>query len=353
MKSNNYPYIIQALFAALFFGISAPLSKLLLGDVDPIFLAAFLYLGSGSGITLIKFAQPSKGKEAGIRKTDIKWLAGAIISGGIAAPIILMLSLEKTPASSASLLLNFEGVATTLIAMLVFREAISRRAWSAILVITLASIFISTNFESGWGLSLGALGVLLATTLWGVDNNFTRNISGKDPLSIVAWKGLVAGIFSFFLALTLGEQIPPLVSILWTMLLGWISYGLSTFLFIRSMRGLGAARTSALYGTSPLAGVLLSIVIFSEMPTIAFVFATLLMLGGAYLLVNEEHQHTHIHTALLHEHGHGHDDPAHGHDLATAAHAGEHQHLAEEHEHDHMPDNHHRHEHDEKSSKQD
>lgn len=353
MKSNNFPYIIQALLAALFFGISAPLSKLLLGDVNPIFLAAFLYLGSGSGIALIKFAQPSKGKEAGIRKTDIKWLAGAIISGGIAAPIILMLSLEKTPASSASLLLNFEGAATTLIAMLVFREAISRRAWSAILVITLASIIISTNFESGWGLSLGALGVLLATTLWGVDNNFTRNISGKDPLSIVAWKGLVAGIFSFFLALSLGEQIPPLVSILWTLLLGWISYGLSTFLFIRSMRGLGAARTSALYGTSPLAGVLLSIVIFSEMPTIAFVFATLLMLGGAYLLVNEEHQHTHIHTALLHEHGHGHDDPAHGHDLATAAHAGEHQHLAEEHEHDHMPDIHHRHEHDEKSIKQD
>ena len=353
MKSNNFPYIIQALLAALFFGISAPLSKLLLGDVNPIFLAAFLYLGSGSGIALIKFAQPSKGKEAGIRKTEIKWLAGAIISGGIAAPIILMLSLEKTPASSASLLLNFEGAATTLIAMLVFREAISRRAWSAILVITLASIIISTNFESGWGLSLGALGVLLATTLWGVDNNFTRNISGKDPLSIVAWKGLVAGIFSFFLALSLGEQIPPLVSILWTLLLGWISYGLSTFLFIRSMRGLGAARTSALYGTSPLAGVLLSIVIFSELPTIAFVFATLLMLGGAYLLVNEEHQHTHIHTALLHEHGHGHDDPAHGHDLATAAHAGEHQHLAEEHEHDHMPDIHHRHEHDEKSSKQD
>jgi drug/metabolite transporter (DMT)-like permease len=350
MKSSTLPYILQALLAALFFGTSAPIAKLLLGDnIAPIFLAAFLYLGSGTGTFLVRLTQRMWGKEAeaDIKKPDIKWLAGAIVSGGILAPIILMISLQNTPASTASLLLNFEGVGTTLIALLFFKEAISRRAWTAILVITLASIFLSANFKDGFGLSLGALGIILACVLWGVDNNFTRNISGKDPLAIVAWKGLVAGTFSFFLALFLGNTLPSVPTILYTLLLGFVSYGLSTMLFIRSMRGLGAARTSALYGTAPLAGVLLSIVIFGEFPSFLFVIAAILMIGGALLLINEEHSHTHTHTAMIHEHSHSHKDPSHEHADADEVHSHEHEHPAEEHEHDHMPDIHHRHGHEE------
>jgi drug/metabolite transporter (DMT)-like permease len=341
-KSSTLPFILQALLAAVFFGASAPISKLLLGDIAPVFLASFLYLGSGTGIALVKLTQP-KGSEAGIARADAPWLAGAIISGGILAPIVLMVSLQNTPASTASLLLNFEGVGTTVIALLFFRESISRRAWMAILVITLASIFLSTDFSGGFGLSLGALGVLLACVLWGVDNNFTRNISGKDPLSIVAWKGLVAGTFSFCLAWALGNPFPSLRTILGTLILGFLSYGMSTFLFIRSMRGLGAARTSALYGTAPLAGVLLSILLFAEIPSFLFILAAVLMVGGALLLINEEHRHTHIHTALVHEHGHNHEDAMHRHDDAKGIHSHEHEHPVEEHEHDHLPDIHHRH----------
>jgi len=350
MKSKSLPFILQALLAAIFFGASAPIAKLLLGDnIAPIFLAAFLYLGSGTGISLVKLSQRMRSKEveASIKLPDIKWLAGAVISGGIIAPIILMISLQNTSASTASLLLNFEGVGTTVIALLFFKEAISRRAWIAIIVITLASIFLSTNFQSGFGLSLGALGIILACVLWGVDNNFTRNISGKDPLAIVAWKGLVAGTFSFFLAFFLGNQLPSLTIILSTLVLGFVSYGLSTMLFIRSMRGLGAARTSALYGTAPLAGVLLSIIIFGELPSFMFIIAAILMIGGALLLINEEHEHSHVHTVLFHEHSHSHDDPTHGHDDSKGVHSHEHEHPAEEHEHDHMPDIHHRHGHEE------
>jgi len=349
MKSTTFRFILQALLAAIFFGASAPIAKLLLGDIAPIFLAAFLYLGSGTGTLLVKLTQRMRAKEveAGIKPPDIKWLAGAIISGGIAAPIILMVSLQNTPASTASLLLNFEGVGTTVIALLFFKEAISRRAWTAIIVVTLASIFLSTNFESGFGLSRGALGIILACVLWGVDNNFTRNISDKDPLAIVAWKGLGAGTFSFFLALFLGNPFPSVTTILGTLILGFISYGLSTMLFIRSMRELGAARTSAFYGTAPLTGVLLSIVIFGEFPSFLFIIATILMIGGALLLINENHSHSHVHTVLFHEHSHRHDDPAHGHDQVNGVHSHEHEHSAQEHEHDHLPDIHHRHGHEE------
>jgi drug/metabolite transporter (DMT)-like permease len=343
MKTNPGS-IFQALLAALFFGASAPISKLLLGDVPPIMMAAFLYLGSGTGISLIKLYQrwTSNQKEAGIKRPDVVWLAGAIISGGILAPIILMISLKNTPASTASLLLNFEGVGTTVLAVLFFHESISRRALGAIAAITLASIFLSTNFGSNWGMSLGAFGVLLACMLWGLDNNLTRNISAKDPLTIVGWKGLVSGSFSLLLGLFLGQRLPPLITILSILLLGFISYGLSTMLFIYSMRGLGAARTSALYGTAPLAGVILSILIFKDPINFLFGLAAILMVAGALLLANEEHAHFHIHMPVVHEHVHKHEE-FHAHDATATVHSHEHEHPQTEHEHGHMPDIHHRH----------
>jgi len=184
--------------------------------------------------------------------------------------------------------------------------------------------------------------VLLACVLWGVDNNCTRNISAKDPLTIVAWKGLVAGTFSLLLGLLLGQRLPSLTSILSILLLGFISYGLSTMLFIYSMRGLGAARTSALYGTAPLAGVLLSFIIFSDPLTLLFLIAAIFMAAGALLLANEEHAHFHIHMPVVHEHRHNHDE-FHTHAETDLAHSHEHQHPRTEHGHGHMPDIHHRH----------
>lgn len=341
---SNLVFILQALLAALFFGASAPISKLLLEETPPVSMAAFLYLGSGMGITFTKLSQrlASGQLEAGIKRPDAGWLAGAIIAGGILAPILMMVSLQSTPAATASLLLNFEGVATTLIALFFFRESISRRAFAAIFTITLASILLSTDFRSGFGFSLSALGILLACSLWGLDNNFTRNISAKDPLTIVAWKGLAAGTFLLLLALSLGQQLPALSSILSILLLGFISYGLSTMLFIYSMRGLGASRTSALYGTAPLAGVILSILIFHDPITPGFLAATILMVAGALLLASEEHAHFHIHMPVVHEHRHSHDE-FHSHDSASVVHSHEHEHPQTEHEHGHMPDIHHRH----------
>ena len=341
---SNLNFILQAILAALFFGASAPVSKLLLVDVAPVLMAAFLYLGSGTGISLIKLYQrfSRNQKEAGIKRPDVRWLAGAIVSGGILAPILLMVSLNNTPASTASLLLNFEGVGTTVLALLFFHESISRRALGAIAAITIASILLSTNFGSDWGMSLDAFGVLGACILWGVDNNLTRNISAKDPLTIVAWKGLVAGSFSLILGLILGQHLPALITILSIFLLGFISYGFSTMLFIYSMRGLGAARTSALYGTAPLAGVLLSILIFKDPITFLFIIAAILMITGALLLANEEHAHFHIHMPVVHEHRHSHDE-FHTHAESDLIHAHEHEHPHTEHEHEHMPDIHHRH----------
>lgn len=354
-RQQLYP-ALKALLAALLFGASAPLAKVLLRDVDPIPLAAFLYLGCGSGALLYRGYQRTAHAaetEARLARTDWPWLAGAILAGGVAAPILLMFSLRVTPAATASLLLNFEGVMTALLAGLVFREAIGSRIWAAVGLVTLGSILLSWTTTGEWGFSLGALGVIAACALWGVDNNLTRNISAKNPLSIVAVKGLCAGSFSLGLALVLGNEMPSWATALKAMLVGSICYGLSIVLFIMALRDLGAARTSALYGTAPFLGVLLAVVAFGERPGLLFLVSVPLMVAGAILLLGEDHRHAHCHQCVEHEHKHRHDDghhqhahaPATGPLQADAAHSHPHSHDTLTHAHPHTPDLHHRHEH--------
>ena len=350
MNRSHISSIIQALIAALLFGASAPLAKLLLGEVEPIPLAAFLYLGSGIGLLGIKLFQrinqQGLDSEAQIKKPDYLWLAGAIIAGGIAAPITLLFSLQNTPAATAPLLLSFEGVATTFIAFFAFKESISHRAWWAIALITLASIFLSVNLNAKWGFSLGALGIITACILWGIDNNFTRNISAKEPITIITIKGLGAGSFSLGMAMVLGNKLPAWEVILGALILGSLSYGASIVLFIHAMRGIGAARTSALFSSAPLAGMILSFLVFREFPNWMFVIAFPLMVAGTLFLVSEEHEHDHVHEMTIHEHAHVHDDGHHEHEGdCTQKHSHIHKHDKLGHAHHHMPDLHHRHTH--------
>jgi len=352
-RTHLYP-MVEAVLVAILFGASAPLAKLLLGEVEPISLAALLYLGSGGGVLLFQtMLQNNKAREtaeAGIVRADAGWLAGAVLCGGVAAPIVLLFSLRHTAAATASLLLNFEGVATAVIAALVFNEAIGRRAVWAMLCVTVASILLSWNAGGQWGLSLGALGILGACVLWGIDNNLTRNISAKNPLSIVLVKGFGAGSVSLLLALLVENRLPSLSVALGALVLGSLSYGCSIVLFIRAMRGLGAARTSALFGTAPLAGVILSLALFRDPPPPLFWVALPLMVVAMVLLLQERHSHAHVHEGVTHEHRHRHDDGHHTHGhpgMASPATAHSHLHAHErlEHAHPHVPDIQHRHTH--------
>lgn len=348
-------YQIVAILSAVLFGASTPLSKILLGQIAPIPLAAFLYIGSGIGLLIFKqidhlIRRQGEG-EALLAKKDIPWLIGAIFSGGIVAPILLMSGLRITPASTASLLLNFEGVATALIAALFFSEYIGKRVWGALVLITSASILLSLDFTSQWGFSTGAIGIIFACFCWGIDNNFTRNISLKNPFSIVVIKGFSAGLFSLFLALLLKNPIPSLKIILFAMLLGCFSYGFSLVLFVVALRNLGSARTSAFFGTAPFIGAALAFILFKGVPNIMFIISLPVMIAGTILLLREEHSHKHFHEYIAHEHRHSHTDGHHNHPhipqevVESGYHSHFHIHEPMEHEHPHVPDIHHRHSH--------
>lgn len=355
-KVKKYP-IIQALLAALLFGASSPLAKILLGEVAPVPLAAFLYLGSGIGLLIYQMIKAigkdkDKGlKEAPLSQKDTLWLIGAVIFGGVIAPIISMTSLKITPASTASLLLNFEGIATTLIAVMFFKEGITRRMWVAILFITCASVLLSWDFSNQWGISLGALGILGACVCWGIDNNFTRNISAKNPFTIVIIKGLGAGSFSLLLGCMIHSPFPNIITIIKAMILGCFSYGVSLVLFVLAMRSLGSARTSTFFGTAPFIGAILSFVLFRESLGIMFVISLPIMIIGTVLLFKEDHVHKHKHEHIIHEHRHNHLDSHHEHSHMQGEipkdgyHSHKHEHKEMEHEHSHTPDIHHRHSH--------
>jgi Permeases of the drug/metabolite transporter (DMT) superfamily len=355
MSNKKFSPPLLAILAAILFGLSTPLAKWMLGVTDSIMLSAFLYLGSGLGVMLLLLFQRKavhdQPIEAKLERKDSPWLLGAILCGGVAAPVLLMIALAHSSAASASLLLNFEGVATTLIAALLFKESVDKRTILAITLITLASIILSWTSVGKWQFSLGALGILAACALWGLDNNFTRNISAKNPLEIVGIKGLVAGIFSLSLALALSRPIPGVKQIILTMLIGFICYGCSIVLYVLALRKLGTARTSTLYAIAPFIGAIVSLFMFKEQPQLQFLFALPLMLIGAWLMLKENHSHRHLHPAVTHEHSHTHPDEHHQHEhgdgsafIGTHSHVHTHEPLV--HDHAHTPDIDHRHVHD-------
>lgn len=342
--------VLRAVAAAALYGLSSPVSKLLLNGVSSLMMAAMLYLGAGIGMLALSIlGEGGRGnlKEARLSKADIP-LASGVIALDIAAPILMMTGLKLTSSSNAALLGNFEIVATSVIAMLIFKEAIGRRLWASLSLITLASLILTIEFDGSFDFSVGSALVLLACVSWGLENNFTRMLSLKNPVQITVIKGLGSGIGALLIAIIAGEATWNHLYNLGAMVLGFFSYGLSIFLYVSAQRDLGAARTSAYYAVAPFIGVGLSFILFGVPLTISFFIAFAIMVFGAYLAISENHSHRHLHERLEHEHRHRHDDLHHNHhegDTAVPEHSHFHVHEELEHSHRHTPDLHHRHEH--------
>jgi drug/metabolite transporter (DMT)-like permease len=342
--------IAYALLAAALFGASTPFAKRLVGDVPPLMLAGLLYLGSGVGLSAMLGlrALVARGNldVAWPVKSDLGWLAGAIIFGGFLGPVLLMYGLASSSAGNASLLLNFESVFTALIAWFVFRENFDRRIASGMLLIVAGAVVLSWTPDAG-DVARGSLLVIAACACWAIDNNLTRRVSACDAMVVAGLRGLIAGGVSLACALQLGQSLPPVATTLSAALLGLLSYGVSLTLFVLALRNLGAARTGAYFAVAPFFGAMLAIFVLHEPLTLQLAAAGALMALGVYLHLTERHEHVHAHEAIAHDHSHSHDEHhRHRHDFpwdGTEPHAHAHQHDALVHGHPHFPDIHHRH----------
>ncbi len=299
MENKKVIAILFACLAAVFYAINIPMSKLLLIHITPTFMASFLYFGAGTGIGILYLLgrRQTRRNEENLSREDFPFTLGMIVLD-IAAPILLMIGLTSATSANASLLNNFEIVATSLIALIVFKEFISVRLWIAILLITLSSMLLSVEDVSSFRFSYGSLFVLAAAICWGFENNFTRKLSTKNTYQIVILKGMFSGLGSFIIALIRGDRFPQGLYIVLALVLGFIAYGLSIFLYVKAQRDLGAAKTSAYYAIAPFVGSLLSFAILRESVAENYLLALFIMLIGSSLVVVDTlvTKHTHIHV---------------------------------------------------------
>ena len=320
-----------AFLAAVFYAINVPISKVLLQHVGPTTMAALLYLGAGIGIGMMSlFNKKDREKAESLTKAELPYIVGMIVLD-IAAPIFLMLGISYGSSANASLLGNFEIVATTVIALILFKEAVTKRLWVAIGLITLSSILLSFEGTDSFHFSYGSLLVIMATVCWGLENNCTRELSSKSTYQIVMLKGLCSGLGALVIALIKRESFPGIGYIAIALALGFVAYGLSIFMYVRAQNVLGAAKTSAYYAVNPLIGALLAFVFLSESLSWMYVIALIVMAIGSALVVVDtfirQHDHEHQHT-FTHSHG----GSTHTH---TVRHSHVHKHYLTEEKHRH------------------
>ena len=320
-----------AFLAAVFYAINVPISKVLLQHVGPTTMAALLYLGAGIGIGMMSlFNKKDREKAESLTKAELPYIVGMIVLD-IAAPIFLMLGISYGSSANASLLGNFEIVATTVIALILFKEAVTKRLWLAIGLITLSSVLLSFEGTDSFHFSYGSLLVIMATVCWGLENNCTRELSSKSTYQIVMLKGLCSGLGALVISLIKKESFPGFGYIAIALALGFVAYGLSIFMYVRAQNVLGAAKTSAYYAVNPLIGALLAFVFLSESLSWMYMIALIVMVIGSALVVVDtfirQHDHEHQHT-FTHSHG----GSTHTH---TVRHSHVHKHYLTEEKHRH------------------
>jgi len=346
-KSLRQPGILSVLLAALLFGASTPLAKLLLADVSPWLLASLLYLGSGAGLTLFRWFRGAPSVR--LSRHEQWWLAGAIAAGGVVGPVLLMFGISGMSGSAASLLLNAEGVFTALLAWFAFRENFDRRIALGMGVIVVGAAVLSWPRHLAFSELWPSLAVLGACFAWAIDNNLTRKVSLADATWLASIKGLAAGLVNLAIALALGASWPALPALAGALIVGCLAYGMSLTLFVVGLRHLGTARTAAYFSVAPFFGALLAIFVLGEPVSLKLLIAGSLMAVGVWLHLTERHSHEHTHEALEHEHEHTHDEH-HQHEHKEAVfpstrHTHWHRHMPQTHAHPPFPDAHHRHRH--------
>ncbi len=350
MRSAGYALGL-ALAAAILFGAATPASKLLLDSLAPFQLAGLLYLGAMLGMVPLVAREARGAPVAPLDSANRRRLAAAVLFGGLAGPVLLLIGLRSSPAGSIALVLNLEGVATAVLGVLFFREHLGRVGWLGVAGALAAAVLVAGGGD--WPGFVGTLFAAAACLCWAIDNHATALIDGLSAERSTFVKGLVAGTCQLAIGAILSPWTATPGIALTALGVGALSYGVSIALYIRAAQRVGATRAQAVFASAPFIGAALSPLVLDERPTALHAVAALLLIPSVAALFWSRHSHVHSHTAMRHTHAHRHDDPHHHHEhdpsslppSADTEHTHEHTHEPLSHAHPHWPDLHHRHDH--------
>ena len=335
-----------ALLAATLFGVSTPLVQRAGYAVGAFSTAALLYAGAAIVGALMR--RPVQ-REAALRRADSRRVVWMALFGAAIGPAALAWGLQRTSATSASLLLTLEALFTVLLARMLYREQMDRRVWLAMLLLLAGGlVLVNDQGRVGGAQLIGLLAVLGATAAWSIDNTLSRALAERDPGQVVLAKAVLGALFTGALALALREPVPSLGRTVALVAIGASGYGLSLRLYLLAQRAFGAARTGSVFAFAPFIGALLAIAMGDRSPGAGVAAGGALMLAGVALHLAESHAHDHLHEATEHEHSHTHADGHHNHShepMPLGAHSHAHRHEPLRHSHAHVPDAHHLHRH--------
>lgn len=335
------------LLSAALFGAATPASKVLLGELSSFQLAGLLYLGAAIGVAPLALSRRRGPRTWPRDRENVLLLAGAIGCGGVLAPVFLLYGLQVASATSVSLWLNLELVATAVLGRLFFHDHLGPRGWLAVFGTVVAASMLS-GVEGAAGLSAGVL-VAAACLCWGLDNHCTALIDGITPSQSTLWKGLVAGSVNLLIGVSVQHEAISPASAAAALLVGAVSYGASISLYITAAQGIGATRAQMLFASAPFFGAALAIGMLGEALSFPQLLAGAVFVGSLALLFRDRHMHAHTHAVQAHAHEHRHDDGHHEHvhpgQPPSLRHLHWHEHEPVRHAHPHWPDLHHRHGH--------
>ena len=340
-------YILIALLSAILFGASTPAAKVLLENISPFTLAGLLYLGAALGVLPFSKKKNNALEIKKIGKKNMLYLLGAIVFGGLVGPVLLLFGLDQASASSVSMWLNLELVATALLGFFIFKDHLGKFGWIGVVGTVIASVLLS-QYEQSIGI-YSLLLIFAACVCWGLDNHLAALIDRITPSQTTFWKGLFAGGTNLIIGLSIeSSQLTVLVVVL-ALMVGIFAYGFSITLYILSAQNLGATRSQMIFASAPFFGVVLSVLLLGESITLITIAAMILLVISLIILFRDQHIHTHSHDMLEHKHLHHHHDKHHNHghsnDKKVIYHNHWHTHEPVVHRHPHWPDIHHRHKH--------
>lgn len=341
----KYSAMIVALSSAALFGINTPFNKILLNDINPVFLAGLLYLGASMGLLPVILIRKELPHLLNMNRNNRIRLSGSVLLGGVLGPVLILTGLKYASASSVSLWLNLELAATALLGFLFFKDFLGVKGWAGVVFALISGLILTVN--EGHSGVLSAVLVGSACICWGFDNHFTALIDGISAVQSTFIKGLSAGIVNTAAGYYFSGSTPGTELIIYAVILGSVSYGLSIVLYIISAQKLGAIRSQIIFSSAPFFGVFFSMIFLSESISSLQIISFALFTVSIIFFMFEKHEHHHHHHETEHIHFHRHDDLHHNHPHEEKVSYHEHIHIHEEdeHAHPHWPDMHHRHKH--------